>query len=459
MNLRDTIVALATPPGRAGLGVVRLSGSNAREVARAILRFHAGAKTPWHPWTATLAQLVDPQGEKVDEVVVTYFQAPRSYTAEDVVEISCHGSPVILRFCVEAAIQAGARLAEPGEFTLRAFTNGRIDLPRAEAVRDLIEATTIYQAKIAAQQADGSLARALAPLKQQLLDLIARLEAGIDFAEDATSEIDIPETEDILPVIDQVHREIHRMAEGYSFGRYVHEGFQLAIIGRPNVGKSSLFNALLQQDRAIVTEIPGTTRDVVSEHAAIGGIPVRLIDTAGIRESQDRIEALGIERSYAALADADLVLLVLDLSQPLAAEEEVLLARVRQAGPHLVVGNKCDLPQAMQPALLNAEDLQVVSASTGFGLDALQAAILRKLAPEEGIPPQASLITNARHAGLLRECAAALEKARGAQLQRLPHEMLLFDLYTALQPLDAITGGTTADDILHRIFNTFCIGK
>lgn len=459
MNLRDTIVALATPPGRAGLGVVRLSGSNAREVAGAILRFHAGAKTPWHPWTATLAELVDPQGEKVDEVVVTYFQAPRSYTAEDVVEISCHGSPVILRFCVEAAIQSGARLAEPGEFTLRAFTNGRIDLPRAEAVRDLIEATTIYQAKIAAQQADGSLARALAPLKQQLLDLIARLEAGIDFAEDATSEIDIPETEDILPVIDAVHREIHRMAEGYSFGRYVHDGFQLAIIGRPNVGKSSLFNALLQQDRAIVTEIPGTTRDVVSEHAAIGGIPVRLIDTAGIRESQDRIEALGIERSYAALADADLVLLVLDLSQPLTADEEVLLARVRQTGPHLIVGNKCDLPQAMQPALLHAEDLQVVSASTGFGLDALQAAILRKLAPEEGIPPQASLITNARHAGLLRECAAALEKARGAQLQRLPHEMLLFDLYTALQPIDAITGGTTADDILHRIFNTFCIGK
>jgi tRNA modification GTPase len=459
VNLRDTIVALATPPGRAGLGVVRLSGSNAREVAGAILRFHAGAKTPWHPWTATLAELVDPQGEKVDEVVVTYFQAPRSYTAEDVVEISCHGSPVILRFCVEAAIQSGARLAEPGEFTLRAFTNGRIDLPRAEAVRDLIEATTIYQAKIAAQQADGSLARALAPLKQQLLDLIARLEAGIDFAEDATSEIDIPETEDILPVIDAVHREIHRMAEGYSFGRYVHDGFQLAIIGRPNVGKSSLFNALLQQDRAIVTEIPGTTRDVVSEHAAIGGIPVRLIDTAGIRESQDRIEALGIERSYAALADADLVLLVLDLSQPLTADEEVLLARVRQTGPHLIVGNKCDLPQAMQPALLHAEDLQVVSASTGFGLDALQAAILRKLAPEEGIPPQASLITNARHAGLLRECAAALEKARGAQLQRLPHEMLLFDLYTALQPIDAITGGTTADDILHRIFNTFCIGK
>lgn len=455
MNLRDTIVALATPPGRAGLGVVRLSGARASEIAGAILRFHPGARDPWHPWTATLAELVDQDGAKVDEVVVSYFQAPRSYTAEDVVEISCHGSPVILRFCVEAALRAGARVAEPGEFTLRAFTNGRIDLPRAEAVRDLIEATTIYQAKVAAQQADGSLARTLAPLKQQLLDLIARLEAGIDFAEDATSEIDIPETDDIVPVIDAVHGQIRKMAESYSFGRYVHDGFQLAIIGRPNVGKSSLFNALLEQDRAIVTEIPGTTRDVVSERASIGGIPVRLIDTAGIRASDDRIEALGIERSYAALADADLVLLVLDLSQPLTAEDEALLHKVQQAGPHLVVGNKCDLPRAAEPG----GEVQVVSASTGLGLEELRAAILATLAPEEGIPPQASLITNARHAGLLRECAEALAKARGAQMQRLPHEMLLLDLYTALQPMDAVTGGTTADDILHRIFNTFCIGK
>ncbi|MDZ7637480.1 MAG: tRNA uridine-5-carboxymethylaminomethyl(34) synthesis GTPase MnmE [Bryobacterales bacterium] len=455
MRFRDTIVALATPSGRSGLGVVRLSGPRSREIASAFLRSPGGGPLPWKPWAVAFALLFDEDGAKVDEVLLSFFQAPRSYTAEDVVEIACHGSPVTLGFCVDAAIRSGARMAEPGEFTLRAFANGRIDLPRAEAVRDLIDATTLYQAKIAAQQADGSLAHTLAPLKCQFLDLIARLEAGIDFAEDATSEIDIPETGDILPVIDAIHQQIRRLAESYSYGRYVHEGFELAIVGRPNVGKSSLFNALLERDRAIVTEIPGTTRDLVAERAAIGGIPVRLIDTAGIREGAERIEALGIERSYAALADADLVLLVLDLSQPLHQEDHALLAKVRDSGRHLIVGNKCDLPQA---ATLDAP-MQVVSASAGTGIGALREAILAVLAPASGIPAQSALITNARHAGLLRECATALERARSAQLEGLPHEMLLSDLYEALYPIDAITGGTTAEDILHRIFNTFCIGK
>lgn len=455
MNLRDTIVALATPSGRSGLGVVRLSGSQARQIAGAFLGRADGQPLSWKPWSSALAILQDTDGAKVDEVVVSFFAAPRSFTAEDVVEVSCHGSPVVLRFCVEAAILAGARMAEPGEFTLRAFANGRIDLPRAEAVRDLIDATTLYQAKIAAQQANGSLSQTLAPFKQQLLDLIARLEAGIDFAEDATSEIDIPETDDIVPVLDAVLAEIHRLAGSYSYGRYVHEGFALAIVGRPNVGKSSLFNALLQQDRAIVTEIPGTTRDLVTEHAAIGGIPVRLMDTAGIRTSTDKIETLGIERSYSALADADLVLLVLDLSQPLSAEDDALLARVRESGTHLVVGNKCDLP-CLAPL---SPEFHAVSAKQGTGMAKLREAILAALAPEQGIPPQSGMITNARHAGLLRECANALERARAAQLARFTHELLLSDLYDALHPIDAITGGTTADDILHRIFNTFCIGK
>ena len=455
MNLRDTIVALATPPGRAGIGIIRISGSEARGIAERLIRVPGIGGSAWEPWNAFLADLHDEEGEKIDHVVATFFQAPRSYTAEDVVEIACHGSPVVLRFCLEAALRAGARVAEPGEFTLRAFANGRIDLPRAEAVRDLIDATTLYQAKVAAQQADGSLARTLAPLKKQILDLVARLEAGIDFAEDATSEIDIPESGDILPVIDAVRDRVDALAKSYSYGRYIHDGFHLAIVGRPNVGKSSLFNALLESDRAIVTEIPGTTRDLVAENAAIGGVPVRLIDTAGIRTSDDRIESLGIERSYAALADADLVLLVIDISQGLEADDEALLERVRSSGPHILVGNKCDLPQVVHVG----GNLELVSATTGTGIEGLRKAILVRLAPEEGIPAQDSLITNARHAGLLRECADALEKARGAQVARLPHEMLLLDLYTALQPLDAITGATTAEDILHRIFNTFCIGK
>lgn len=387
--------------------------------------------------------------------MVTFFEAPRSFTAEDVVEISCHGSPLILQFCVEAAIRGGARMAEPGEFTLRAFTNGRIDLPSAEAVRDLIEATTLKQAKVAARQAGGSLSRSLAPLKEQLLGLISRLEAGIDFGEDATSEIDVPGSDDILPALDGVLAGVRRLAGSYSYGRYIREGFMLAIVGRPNVGKSSLFNALLEQERAIVTEIPGTTRDLVSEHASIGGIPVRLVDTAGIRAGADRVEALGIERSYGALADADLVLLVLDLSLPVSAEDEALLAKVRESGPHLVVGNKCDLPPALTPGF----EVRRVSARQGTGIGELREAILDALSPGRDAAPESSLVTNARHAGLLRECAEALEKARNAQTEGLPHELLLSDLYDALYPIDAITGITTADDILHRIFNTFCIGK
>ncbi|MCZ2153842.1 MAG: tRNA uridine-5-carboxymethylaminomethyl(34) synthesis GTPase MnmE, partial [Bryobacterales bacterium] len=295
MNPRDTIVALATPPGRSGLGVVRVSGSRARAVAETFLSASSGKPLTWRAWSSSLVTLHDCDGSAVDEVVVTFFEAPRSFTAEDVVEISCHGSPLILQFCVEAAIRGGARMAEPGEFTLRAFTNGRIDLPSAEAVRDLIEATTLKQAKVAARQAGGSLSRSLAPLKEQLLGLISRLEAGIDFGEDATSEIDVPGSDDILPALDGVLAGVRRLAGSYSYGRYIREGFMLAIVGRPNVGKSSLFNALLEQERAIVTEIPGTTRDLVSEHASIGGIPVRLVDTAGIRAGADRVEALGIE--------------------------------------------------------------------------------------------------------------------------------------------------------------------
>lgn len=356
---------------------------------------------------------------------------------------------------------AGARLAGPGEFTLRAFANGRIDLPRAEAVRDLIEATTLYQAKVACQQASGSLARQLRPVKEQLLALISQLEAGIDFAEDATSEIDIPGPSLLLPALAAPHAALRRLADSYSFGRMVQEGLQLAIVGRPNVGKSSLFNALLEQDRAIVTEIAGTTRDVVSERAAIGGLPVRLMDTAGIRPSTDRVESLGIERSFAAIADADLSILVLDLSEALDAGDLELLARLKTSGAYLVAGNKADLPRCAASDGWAQLDCPVhaVSALSGEGIEALREAIVAKVAPETGIPAEQSLITNARHARLLQESTEALDKATRAVEEGLPHEMLLLDLYTALQALDALTGATTADDILNRIFNTFCIGK
>ena len=455
MSVSGTIVAISTPPGRGGLGVIRISGGQARAVAEAMLRFTG--PLCWHPWRARTAHFVDRHGQTVDQVVVTFFEKPHSYTAEDVIEISCHGAPVVLRYAVERALEAGARLAEPGEFTLRAYLNGRIDLPQAEAVRDLIEATTLYQARIAAQQAEGSVSRRLAPLKEQLLELIALLEAGIDFAED---DVSVAPAEEILRRLNPIEEGVRTLAASFQYGSLVREGLTLAIVGRPNVGKSSLFNALLEQDRAIVTEIPGTTRDLVSETAAIGGIPVKLYDTAGIRQSTERVEKLGIERSYQAMADADLTLVVVDVSQPAATEDDALIERARRHGRWLLVGNKTDLNNtgdsvagpSSQPALQ-------VSARTGAGIPQLREAILEAVAPRGAFEQETGFITSLRHEQLLRESMQYLEKARAAIDAAIPHEMLLLDLYAALRPIDAITGATTADDILNRIFSTFCIGK
>jgi tRNA modification GTPase len=441
VQLRDTIAAVSTPPGRGGIGVLRISGAEARSICERVLRFTDGPV--WTPRSITLAQLGD-----IDRVVVTYFAAPRSYTAEDVVEISCHGSPVVLRFALEQLCRAGARLAEPGEFTFRAYLNGRIDLPQAEAIRDLIDATTLYQARVAAQQAEGSVSRRLKPVKEQLLELIALLEAGIDFAED---DISVAPTEEILRRLDPLVAAVSALAASFAYGKLVHDGFTLAIVGRPNVGKSSLFNRLLEQDRAIVTEIPGTTRDVVSETASLGGIPVRLLDTAGIRLGQDVVESLGIERSYQAMADADLTVVVVDSSQPLATEDEALIERARNQGKCLIVANKCDLS--------SQTSFMAVSALTGQGVEELQTTIVERIAPAGRLEQEGGFITSLRHEQLLRESGEALAQARSAASSGIPHEMLLLDLYAALRPIDAITGATTADDILNRIFSTFCIGK
>lgn len=445
MRLHDTIVAIATPPGRSGLGVVRLSGPEVLAIASRILRFQSLDSCA--PWTATLAELIDNENQVIDQVVVTFFKAPRSYTAEDVIEISCHGAPIVLRFCIERACEAGARLAEPGEFTLRAFVNGRIDLPQAEAVRDLIDATTLYQARIAAQQVEGSVSRRLRPIKEHLLELISLLEAGIDFAEDDVSVA--PDTE-ILRRLALVEEGLARLAATFAYGKLVHGGMMLAIVGRPNVGKSSLFNRLLEQDRAIVTEIPGTTRDLVSEVASIEGIPIKFVDTAGIRKGQDIVETLGIERSYQAMADADVTLVVFDLSSPVTAEDAALVERAKRQGRYVLAGNKADLPRVAEIA----DEYLAVSALTSEGIEDLRRRIAPTVARED-----AGFITSIRHEQLLRESLQALQQARAAVSYGIPHEMLLLDLYAALRPLDAITGATTADDILNRIFSTFCIGK
>lgn len=430
--------------------MVRLSGPDARAICENMLHIPKGAS--WEPWHSFLAILPGDDNQSVDHVVVSYFAKPRSYTAEDVVEISCHGSPVVLQHCLQRACAHGARLAEPGEFTLRAYVNGRIDLPRAEAVRDLIDATTLYQARIAAQQIEGSVSRRLAPFKEQLLELIALLEAGIDFAD---NDVDVAPSGEILRRLDPVTAGLRRLAATFSYGKLVHSGFTLAIVGRPNVGKSSLFNRLLEQERAIVTDVPGTTRDTVSEITSLAGIPMKFIDTAGIRQGQDVVERLGIERSYQAMADADLTLIVLDASRPLAEEDRHLLERAGAAGRHIVVGNKADLPRSLE----YAGGLVLVSALNGAGMEELRDRIAQAVGVGDDAAQEPGFITSARHEQLLKESVEALEQARTAVELQIPHEMVLLDLYAALRPVDAITGATTADDILNRIFTTFCIGK
>lgn len=432
--------------------MIRLSGPSARTIAEAILEIAHPER--WSTWTATLAKLPGPDGSApVDQVIATYFAAPRSYTGEDVVEISCHGSPVVLRYALRRAVEQGARLAEPGEYTLRAYLNGRIDLPQAEAVRDLIDATTLYQARVAAQQVDGAVSRRLRPVKDQLVELIALMEAGIDFAD---NDVDIAADADLLARIDRVTAGVRSLAASFAWGKLVHDGFTLAIAGQPNAGKSSVFNRLLEQDRAIVTEIPGTTRDTVSETAEIAGIPVRFVDTAGIRPTGDRVETLGIERSFQAIADADLTLVVVDGTRGFEHEDQALVDRA--AGRALIVANKSDL--AGQKPI---EGAVAVSALTGAGFEDLRKAILARVSPEGAAgghqQMEAGFITSLRHEQLLKESAEALDAARAAVTLSIPHEMVLLDLYAALRPLDAVTGATTADDILNRIFSTFCIGK
>jgi tRNA modification GTPase len=456
VNLDDTIVAIATPPGRGGIGVIRLAGPEAKKIALPMLRL----KHDLEPGRAVFGELVEPHehnhqnqhqpNPRIDEVVVTYFAKPHSYTTDDIIEISAHGSPVILCHVVELALAAGARLAEPGEFTMRAFLNGRIDLTQAEAVRDLIDSQTLYQAKVAAQQLEGALSRRLQPIKQKLVELIATLEAGVDFAED---DISVLPSDQILKRIETVCSPLEELARTFAYGKIVHEGLTLAIVGRPNVGKSSLFNRLVERERAIVTATPGTTRDLVTETVAIGGIPVKLIDTAGIRRALDEAESIGIRKALETIADADLVLVVRDASQSITAEDEELLKPIT-GRPVILIENKCDLPAAKsEPGSVRT------SALTGEGIAELRNEILRHIGSESGAQSETGFLTNARHQSRVRESITALETAQSAVGNKVPHEMLLLDLYGALRPLDEITGTTTNDDILNLIFSTFCIGK
>lgn len=449
----ETIVAISTPPGRGGIGIVRLSGPEAIAIAAPMLR----VKNSLAHAQARFAEILDegaspvPGSRRIDEAIVTLFAAPNSYTGEDIVEIAAHGSPVVLDLLLRQAVGRGARLAEPGEFTQRAFLSGRLDLTQAEAVRDLIDAQTLHQARVAASQLGGALSRRVQPAKDALITLIATLEAGIDFAED---DIDVIPTAEILARIAAVREQLAPIEASFAQGRVIHSGITLALVGKPNVGKSSLFNRLVERDRAIVTATPGTTRDLVTERVAIGGIPVNLVDTAGLREAADEAEAMGIRKSREALAEADIVLVVLDASASEFGEERELLASLENR-KFIVVRNKVDLvTQTAEPT----QSAQSVSAKTGEGIAELRNAIL-SLARGSNSEEESGMLTNLRQHQAVAGAMAALEAAAGAAAQRIPHEMIMLDLYAALNNVDALTGQTTSDDILNQIFSTFCIGK
>jgi tRNA modification GTPase len=448
----DTIAAISTPAGRGGIGIVRLSGPEAAAIATQLVRL----RQPLEHGRARLVDVLDGIGdeaERIDEALVTWFQAPHSYTAEDVVEIAAHGSPVVLDLLLRRALELGARLAEPGEFTQRAFLAGRLDLTQAEAVRDLIEAQTLTQARQAASQLGGALSQRVAPTKQALVELIALLEAGIDFAED---DVDVTPQAEIARRIGELTPGLKALEASYGRGRIVHDGLTLAIVGRPNAGKSSLFNRLVERERAIVTATPGTTRDTVTERISLGGIPLELVDTAGLREGHEEAEKLGIARSREALADAGLVLVVLDATQPLNDEERRLL-EVVEGRPALVAVNKSDLAAGEAIERVVGDGMVRTSALTGEGIQELRARILALATG--GAAAEPGMLTSLRHHQAITTALGALGDAAQANSNSIPHEMILLDLYRGLWALDSLTGQTTSDDVLNLIFSTFCIGK
>ncbi len=446
----DTIVAIATPHGCGGIGVVRVSGPDAAPIAGRL----TGRGEGLEPRRATLCG-VAAGGATIDRAVVTHFPAPHSYTGEDVVEISAHGSPVLLQAIVEAAMAAGARLAEPGEFTLRAYLNDRLDLVQAEAVRDLVEAVTPLQARAAFDQLEGTLTTQVRDVDGALFDLSTRLEASLDFADEGYHFI---ARDDVASEISRVIAVLDDLLRDASRGRLLREGAQVAIAGRPNAGKSSLFNQLAGSGRAIVTPLPGTTRDLLTERIDVEGIPITIVDTAGVRGGTvDLVEAEGIARAHAARSVADLTLVVLDVSVPLMTDDEDLLAATA-ARPRLVVMNKSDLAPAWSPAQSGIAGAIAVSALTGAGMADLRAAIAASLAGG-GTPRDRPAITNVRHADLMGRARTSLERARESAASGVPEEFVAADVTQARVCLEEITGARTTDDVLHAIFAKFCIGK
>lgn len=463
----DTIAAIATAPGEAGVGMLRISGARAIEVADAVFRAASGKRLKDAETQRVLyGHVVDEEGAPIDEVLALVMRAPHSYTREDVVELSCHGGSVVLRRVLALVLAAGARLAERGEFTKRAFLSGRLDLSQAQAVMEIVSARTDRALRVAEGHLAGHFSGKIHAMRQKCLGLIAHLEAAIDFPEDEVDDVVIDEVE---RAVTQLRQEIRALLATAHTGRILRDGLPTAIVGKPNVGKSSLMNALLREERAIVTDIPGTTRDSIEEYADIGGVPLRIIDTAGIRETDDAVERIGVEKARGYIERAALVLALFDGAQPLGAEDEEILSLV--AGrPALLLLTKSDLPPVTTPAALAAAyarcagesaappAILAISARKEQGLSALAAAI-GEFAGTGGGLEEGSFVSDERSAALLRAADAQLGAALKTIGAGLSVDFISIDLRAAWEKLGEITGETVGEDIIDEIFSKFCIGK
>ncbi len=454
----DTIAAIATPLEPAAIGILRLSGPRAADIAAAVFRPLGKTGLLEHPTrTLVYGDLLDREGEVIDRALCTYSREPSSYTGEDTAELHCHGSPMVLTLALESLFAQGARQAGPGEFTRRAFLNGRLDLAQAEAVADLLDAQSREGARHAAGQLSGALSRKIQGIYSALVDVMAHFHAVLDYPDEDIDPFTRSGLEQALQVQEAA---LDGLLASYRRGRTLRQGVKCALVGRPNAGKSSLLNALAGYDRAIVTDIPGTTRDTVEESVELGGIPLRLIDTAGLRESDDPIERLGVERSRAAMEEAELILVLWDSSRPVTGEDGALLKQAMALAPTILVWTKDDLPSAPVPFLdLDPMPPAVeVSAKTGAGLEALSQAVA-ELFPRETGSAYGELLTNARQAQAARRALESVERARAALEAGVTPDALLTDVEEALSALGELTGQSVGEDVTDRIFQRFCVGK
>ena len=460
MIQEDTISAVTTAPGNAAVGVIRISGPEALKTAERMFFAASGKKLQSYPsHTMVYGFIRDEKGADIDEVFAVYMKGPRSYTAEDVVEIQCHGGVQSLRHILRLAYFYGARPAEPGEFTKRAFLNGRIDLVQAEAVMDIINSKSSAALKVALQQQEGFLSGKLKEIRKELRDVIVHLEAVIDYPEEDIEDVTYKEVAD---AIGRAKEETETLLQGTHTGKILKEGLRTVIVGRPNVGKSSLLNTLLKEDRALVSEFEGTTRDVIEEQLVIGGVPVLLADTAGIHDTEDFVEKLGVERSRAFLDKAELIMVVMDGTSPLTADDETILTAVRGKNTVFVV-NKTDLAESMITNTLAQqaprENIIEISAKTREGIDLLENWLKEFVYGSGRQAEEEIYIQNERQISLLQQAHESLCDAADAAANRLPYDCLTIDVDRALTLMGEITGETVRDEIINEIFSRFCVGK